>query len=341
MIRKLLVPAVAVAATASFAGVAAAAAPPSVKSGKATQVRENSAVLNGAVNPNGGSTTYYFQWGLTTSYGSNGTPRSAGTGVKATGVHWTATGLVQGTGYHYRLVATNQFGTTFGTDRTFKTAGRTPPGVLTGAAGRLSTTGATLVGVVYPQGLATSWSFQWGTTNGYLYSTAVQKLAPSSTPQVVSFPLQPLAPGVVYHFRLVASHGASATTYGSDAMFMTYPSPRPVPLVQASTRPLRARSRPYVLSTSGRVVGPSTIPSQYACNGNVTIRFFRGGRQVGFTLAGIQPNCTFAARTVFGVIPGGRRLHPHRPVQLRVVIRSISNNYLSTNRAGIEHVKLG
>ena len=122
---------------------------------------------------------------------------------------------------------------------------------------------------------------------------------------------------------------------------MTYPSPRPVPNVVASTKPFRDRHRPYVFTTTGAVIGPSSIPAQYACNGNVTIRFFRGLRQVGFTLAGIQPNCSFSAQTVFNRIPGGRRRHPHRPVQLRVVIRSISNNYLATNRASIEHVKLG
>ena len=72
---------------------------------------------------------------------------------------------------------------------------------------------------------------------------------------------------------------------------------------------------------------------------NVTIRFFRGLRQVGFTLAGIQPNCTFFARTAFFGFPGGRP--KHRPLHLRVVIRSLSNQYLLTNRAPIEHVRLG
>ena len=96
-----------------------------------------------------------------------------------------------------------------------------------------------------------------------------------------------------------------------------------------------------MLTTTGRVLAPATIPSQFGCNGNVTVRFFRGLKQVGFTLAGIQPDCSFAARTVFGTIPGGRRLHPHRPVTLRVIIRSLSNNYLSTNKPPNEHVKLG
>jgi hypothetical protein len=342
MIRKLLVPATAVAATAILAGVAAAGAPPTVRTGKPTRITKNTALLNGTVNPNGASTTYYFQFGLTSGYGSNTAPRAGGAGVKASDVHGTAAGLVQGTVYHYRLVATNQFGTTVGADRAFKTDGRTPPGVLTGAAGRLSTTSATLIGAVYPQGLTTSWFFQWGTSTSYGQNTAAQSLPASSTAQVVASSLQGiLAPGVIYHFRLVASHGGSAVSYGNDASFMTYPSPRPTPRVTASTNPSRARSRPYAFTTTGQVTPPATIPGQYGCNGNVTIRFFRGLKQVGFTLAGIQPNCSFAARTVFQTIPGGRRLHPHRPVELRVVVRSISNNYLATNKPPNGHVKLG
>ena len=341
MIRKLLVPTAAVAATAILTGAAAAGAPPTAKTVKATRITNNTALLNGALNPNGSSTTYYFQWGLTTAYGTNGAPRGGGAGVKAFNVHGTATGLVQGTIYHYRLVATNQFGTTVGADRTFKTTGRTPPGAVTGAAGRVSTTGATLLGVVYPQGFTTSYWFQWGTTTGYVYTTTAQKLAPSSSPQVVSFPLAGVASGTVIHFRLVASHGGSAVSYGADSIFMTYPFPKPVPRVTASTKPSRARSRPYVLTTTGAVTPPASIPSQFGCNGNVTIRFFRGLKQVGFTLAGIQPNCSFSARTTFQSIPGGRRLHPHRPVGLRVVVRSISNNYLATNKPPNYNVTLG
>jgi hypothetical protein len=340
MIRRLLVFAGTVlAASAVLVGVAEAVSAPSVSTDGVNHIGQNSAVLHGAVNPNGASTTYYFQWGLTTSYGASSAPRSAGHGVKTVSVERTATGLAPGTVYHYRLVATNEFGTTVGADRDFKTAGHPPPGAVTGGAGALSTAGATLVGVVYPGSSTTSWYFQWGTSTAYQYRTAPQTLAPSTSGRPVSFALTALAPGTIYHFRLVAVHSGSAAAYGADANFMTYPSPRPVPAVFASTRPHRARHRPYVFTTTGVVAGHPSIPNQYACNGNVTIRFFRGLRQVGFTLAGIQPNCTFSARTVFGRIPGGRR--GPRPVGLRVVIRSIHNNYLGTNRAPIEHVKLG
>jgi hypothetical protein len=339
MIRRLLVFAGTAVAVAALSGVAAAGSAPSARTGRVNSIKQNSALLHGYVNPNGTSATYFFQWGLTNSYGSSSPPRPAGAGTKSELVEQSARKLVAGTVYHFRVVASNEFGTTVGADRTFKTAGHAPPGAITGAAGNLSTNGATLIGVVYPGSASTTWYFQWGTTIPYQYRTAAQALAPSTSGQPVSFGLPGLAPGTIYHFRLVAVHSGANPAYGADASFMTYPSPRPVPRVSASTGPFRSHNRPYVFTTNGSVAGPSSIPAQYACNGNVTIRFFRGLRQVGFTLAGIQPNCTFSARTVFGRIPGGRR--GPRPVGLRVVIRSIHNNYLGTNRAPIEHVKLG
>src|SRR5437660_4014656 len=103
MKRKLLVFAGIAATAVALTGVAAAASAPTAKTGSATLVKLHSALLHGTVNPDGASTTYFFQWGLTTSYGTNGAPVSAGSGVKALGISRSATGLVQGTTYHYRL----------------------------------------------------------------------------------------------------------------------------------------------------------------------------------------------------------------------------------------------
>ncbi len=117
---------------------------------------------------------------------------------------------------------------------------------------------------------------------------------------------------------------------------MTYPSRRPRPRISARIRPSRDRHAPYAFTTTGSV-GPTSIPGQYACHGNVTIRFFRGLRQVGFTLAGVQPNCTFGAQSVFSTLPR----HTQAPVHLRVVIRFVSTPYLAGNRAKYQHVTLG
>jgi phosphodiesterase/alkaline phosphatase D-like protein len=339
MKSKLKVVTAVVAASAGISAVATAASSPAVVTGSPTAVGQTSAVLHGTVNPNGSSTTYYFQWGLTTGYGVNGKARSAGSGTKLVSVHETAGGLIPGTTYHYRLVATNQFGTTVGSDRAFKTAGHPPPGVATGPANALNTTGATLTGAINPAGAATTWWFQWGATASYGQQTAAGMLAAGASAQNVASSLQGLlAPGTIYHYRLVASHGGAVTSFGNDGSFMTYPSPRPVPRVTGNTRPGRARHKPYVLSTSGSLIGPSWMPAGYRCSGNVTIRFFAGVKQVAFTLAGVQPNCAFSAQSVFTRKPLRK---VHGPVRLRIVVRYVSTPYLATNRAGIEHVTLG
>ena len=92
-----------------------------VTTGAATDVTQTSAILNGTVNPNGESTNYYFEYGTDTSYGSTTESTSAGSGTTNVSVSVEITGLTSGTTYHFRLVATNSSGTTYGIDVTFVT----------------------------------------------------------------------------------------------------------------------------------------------------------------------------------------------------------------------------
>ena len=92
---------------------------PSVTTLAATSVTGISATLNGTVNPNGLATTYYFQWGTTTSYGNTTTSSSAGSGTSNVNVSANITGLTANTPYHFRVVGVNSDGTTNGNDLTF------------------------------------------------------------------------------------------------------------------------------------------------------------------------------------------------------------------------------
>ena len=143
--------------------------------------------------------------------------------------------------------------------------------------------------------------------------------------------LQGLAPGTIFHYRLIAAHSDSPTAYGPDETFMTYPSPRPVPRIRATTRPRSVRRRPYTLTSSGRITDPRSIPSNYACNGNVEVEYFDGSRRVGASFLAVQSNCAFSGPTTVGRIPGHGKHSP--PVALRVLIRFLGNHYLAPNRA--------
>jgi hypothetical protein len=98
--------------------------PPETETGAATDVTETRAVLNGTINAMGLQTTYYFEYGTTTAYGSRipvAIEAVAGGGRVVKAFSRTITGLAAGTTYHFRLVATNSVGTTEGQDRTFAT----------------------------------------------------------------------------------------------------------------------------------------------------------------------------------------------------------------------------
>lgn len=110
-------------------GLATAAAPGATTEA-ASDVASTTATLNGTVSPNREDTTYYFQYGTTASYGSQ-TPNQGPVGGNADRkVSAALTGLAPSTTYHYRVVATNPSGTTFGADMTFTTTapGTAPPG---------------------------------------------------------------------------------------------------------------------------------------------------------------------------------------------------------------------
>ncbi len=99
------------------------AGPPQALTGAATTLRGTSATLLGVVDPNGVATTYYFQYGPTIAYGKVTPTASLAEGFDKIKVGKPVTGV--SIGYHYRLVATNADGASFGKDRTISTKRRT------------------------------------------------------------------------------------------------------------------------------------------------------------------------------------------------------------------------
>ena len=192
---------------------------PIVTTNAATNVASSSATLNGTVNPNGLTTTVHFEYGTTTNYGST-TANQSYTGNTTHNVSANITGLSPNTTYHFRLVGTNNGGTSHGSDRTFTTPSATgPPVVTTNPATNVASFSAKLNGSVSPHGLTTTVYFQYGTTTNYGLTTAPQTKT-GNTHQSFGANISGLSASTTYHFRIVATNSAG-TRYGVDRTFTT------------------------------------------------------------------------------------------------------------------------
>jgi len=240
----------------SAAGAALAAAP-GVVTRAASSVGTSSARLNGTVDPNGEATSFYFEFGTTNAYGTKTAVRSAGAGQNPSSQSIVVAGLSASTTYHFRIVASNNTGTTLGADQTFTTAG--PPVVVTGARISDTPTAVTVAGSVDPRGRSTSWFVEYGTTTGYGSRTSSVNAGSGTAPVAVSQLISSLTPSTAYHYRFVASNSAG-TARGDDAIFTT---PAAVTLEQAALRVVAG----HFVTLSGKVDGaqpgmPVTVSAQ-------------------------------------------------------------------------------
>ena len=147
------------------------AAPPTAVTLSATNVDVSSATLNGTVNANNNTTTITFEYGLTTAYGNtvNATPASV-SGNTVTAASANLSSLLLTSTYHYRVVATNLGGTSYGNDMTFIT-GCIPPAAAGLIAGPTTVCqGTTAVAYSVPA-IAGATSYVWTLPTGATVAT--------------------------------------------------------------------------------------------------------------------------------------------------------------------------
>jgi len=316
----------------SVTGVAEAAAPV-VITGNATHIGGTTAVLHGSVNPGGVDTDYTFSYGLTADYGTTTTVRSAGAGNKKVTVAQKITGLQPGTVYHFRISGVSAAGSVSGADVTFTTAGNPPSAVWTGPATSVGISKANVTGAINPNGAATTWYVQYGTTTDYGVQTYPATIVAGSVAVPVSTPLAGLTPGTLFHYRIVALHGAIAS-YGADGTFFTRPVHAARPGLHAHTTPGRDARSPYRFTTRGSLGGGHYIPAADRCTGTVDVRFYNGRHKLGSGVANVAANCSFSVHTRF------RHSHGKGRVPVRVVVAYAGNGYLAASTT-TDHVMVG
>lgn len=226
----------------------------------ATSIAANTATLNGSVNASCNSTTVTFEYGLTLSYGSTVTAdQSPVSGSTYVAVSAPISGLLINTLYHFRVVASNTGGTTYGADQTF-TTGASPPEVITNPASNIGNFAARLNGSVDANSQNSTVTFQYGLTTSYGSTVSgVPGVVTGDVPTAVYADVSGLAYNTTYHFRCVGQNPAG-TTYGSDQVFTTLcPVPEAAGTITGPTSICQA--------TSGHVY---TVPAiNYAYNGYV------------------------------------------------------------------------
>lgn len=94
---------------------------PTVLTGSATGLSSTGATLNGTDSQDGSAGSYHFDYGKSTSYGSKTGTASLSASSASQNLSAALPGLAPSTTYHFRIVANNAAGTSYGQDMTFTT----------------------------------------------------------------------------------------------------------------------------------------------------------------------------------------------------------------------------
>ena len=198
----------------------------------ASFVKEQSAVLSGAVNPEHDNTDYHFEYapcaklaGCKTLLATSDEESSQ---YDVIGTTQEIIGLAAATTYSYRLVAKNEAGSVTGPEGTFTTTPAPVVRAVTGPANAITATSATISGAVDPGGQPAAYTFELGIYQGELTRFGTVFSASTGTqPTIESVVLTGLQPDTTYAYKITI-HSGYGTATGVTVTFKTLPLPSSV-----------------------------------------------------------------------------------------------------------------
>ena len=227
----------------------------------ATEVDRTGATLNGRLNPDGIPTTYHFEYGIDTAYRQDTPDVSAGAGSgQAAVAPAEIENLQPGRTYHFRLVAENALGTTYGNDQTFTAA--SSPTISGVYPTEVTETSAVLHASLDTYESDTTYRFEYGPTAEYGSVAPVPdgQIAGSDSRQDVQVQLNGLVSGSTYFFRVVATN-QWGTTVGLNATFTFFPPNCPNSHIRQTTASnYLPDCRAYELVSPGDAGAVSLLP---------------------------------------------------------------------------------
>ena len=297
---------------------------PTIGTEFAGDVRITQAMLGTFGISNGEETTVYFEWGKTTSYGSETDPVVWDGDNQVRSHQFVLRNLEPSATYHYRTVAENVLGTSYGPDRTFVTLPETTPDVTDLDAELLDASSARLQGWVDAMGVPATVYFEWGQSPALGNTTDVQTVnvtEDSYHSQVINN----LQPGIAYYHRMVVSN--DWTTVFGETQILTIPvAAAPVATTQSadpilvSSAQLNGTVLPNIVATTAYFEwGTNT---SYGIQTPV-ISVGQGAAVVPFTsvITNLQPETQYHYRLVaqnsFGTVPGADETFTTLPEQSR------------------------
>jgi hypothetical protein len=178
-----------------------------------------------------------------------------------------------------------------------------PPSATTGTATSVGQTTATVTGTVDPNGMATTYRVEYGTSSSYGLQTSEQDAGAGTGAADVQAALTGLTSDTTYHYRVVATNAAGVDR-GADRTFTTAGPPT------ASTGTARK-----VTTTGARLIAsvdPNGRPTTYRFEYGTTTSY---GKQTTSASAGSGASAVAVGANVSG-------LQPHTRYHYRVVATS-------------------